>query len=187
MNPNQDVNRLNSPSEVSPSGKLEEFNMILVGEGNVDVQQAAEHILNASRSSGLLYHGADVVLVHESQFHVLFEAFHSCFASRRWGAEHGKAVQPETQVHDGFKDATALEEAILTSRRRGTICIVKISSLDQAVDSARRLPGLSYLAFLNPKSKEESMYIFKWTKSHFFSTGKFRSIPISEGWSCHGI
>lgn len=157
-----------------------DLNLILIGDGPLDLRKAAQHILCVSRSSRLLYHGADVVLIHKSHFQALSDAVCTLSVSKH-GAENGKTIRPAFHIIDDFKDNTAQEEAIVASRRRGETSLVKINSLDQAIDATRRLSDLNYLAFLNPKSEQESKYIFKWTRASFYSPGKFASIPMSTG------
>lgn len=159
-----------------------DLNVILIGDGPLDPQKAAQHILSVSRSSSLLYHGADLVLIHKSHFQTLSEAVRTLSVSEH-EAENGKTIRPGFPVIDDFEDNTAQEEAIMASRRRGETSLVKINSLDQAVDATKRLSGLNYLVFLNPKSEQESKYIFKWTRASFYSTAKFASIPMSSGQS----
>jgi len=162
------------------------LNVAVIGEGPIAAEKLAQLLITADDQS---QHMADIlttVFVHTENMPAMTSALAN--TSHKTPFRLNSAVASgglSSQVYAldlTSTRATDLSKILTSAREARALVLIEATSLDQVIDSARKIGNIKQLALLNPASPGLAAYFERWTQSAIITTEGF--LPTTPSCKC---
>jgi len=153
------------------------LNLAVVGEGPIAPEKLAQLLATTNDRS---QHKADVltaVFVHVENITAISNALRNASDKTTTRLDSTVGLSSLLSLIYTLELAstkpTDLANILTLAREARALLIIEATSLDQIIDSARKIGKINQLALLNPASPKLAAYFQRWTRSAVFSTEGF--------------